>query len=288
MKIIITICFALLLLSFSCNGTKKDEIRTNDNNDTSKQILTDTSSNINFSHYLDRTKNYEPVLIGKINHEPGSFTQGLMYYKGYLYESTGLMGESSLRKLDTASGKVLKKISVSPEHFAEGLTIQKNKIYQLTWLSNLCFVYDLESFNMEGSFSYYGEGWGITNFNSLLILSDGSNVLKYINPDDFQVVRQVSVFDGNNPVKNLNELEMINGELFANIWTEDKIARIDPLTGNVIGYFDFSFLRKLINNENVDVFNGIAYNAEKDIYYVTGKYWPYIFKVKLVEKSKLK
>jgi glutamine cyclotransferase len=139
---------------------------------------------------------------------------------------------------------------------------------------------------MEGSFNFYGEGWGLTNYNSLLIMSDGSNVLKFINPEDFQIVRQVSVFDGNKPLRNLNELEMINGELFANIWTEDKIARIDPATGNVIGYLDFSFLRKFINNENADVFNGIAYNPETDEYYVTGKYWDYIFIIKLEEKKK--
>ena len=283
MKLIIIICFAALLLSFSCNGSHKEEEQSIDKKDTAKIILTDSSRGMDFSHYLDRTKKYEPVLIGKINHETGSFTQGLFYFKGYLYESTGLRGESSLRKLDTATGKVLKRISVAPEHFAEGMTILNNKIYQLTWLSNLCFVYDLETMNMIGSFNYEGEGWGLTNYNNLLVMSDGSNVLKFINPEDFQVVRQVSVFDGNQPVKNLNELEMINGELFANIWTEDRIVRIDPFTGNVIGYLDFTFLRKFIVNENVDVFNGIAYNHEKDIYYVTGKYWSYIFIVKLVE-----
>ncbi|TAL68049.1 MAG: glutaminyl-peptide cyclotransferase [Bacteroidetes bacterium] len=286
MKLIIIISFAMLLLSFSCNGTKRDGEQTLEKKDTTMNVSTDSSRNITFAHYLDRTKIYEPVLIGKINHEEGSFTQGLYYYKGYLYESTGLRGESSLRKLDTATGKVLKRISVAPEHFAEGMTILNNKIYQLTWLSNLCFVYDLESFNMVGSFNYNGEGWGLTNFNSLLVMSDGSNVLKFINPDDFQIVRQVSVYDGNTPVENLNELEMINGELFANIWTEDRIVRIDPITGNVIGYLDFSFLRKFIINENVDVFNGIAYNPEKDVYYVTGKYWLYIFIIKLQKKTK--
>ncbi|OGU10633.1 MAG: hypothetical protein A2X61_05090 [Ignavibacteria bacterium GWB2_35_12] len=255
--------------------------------DTSEQFTSNTETSIvSNAKVLNRNIRYEPKLMGKINHETGSFTQGLIYYKGYLYESTGLRGESTIRKLDTASGKVLKRIVIAPEHFAEGITIFNNKIYMMTWLSNLCFVYDLESFSMEGSFSYYGEGWGLTNYNNLLIMSDGSNVLKYINPDDFQIVRQISVFDGNTPLKNLNELEMINGELFANIWTEDRIARIDPATGNVIGYIDFSFLRKFIHNENVDVFNGIAYNPEKDVYYVTGKYWPYIFIIKLNEKNK--
>ena len=277
----------MILISFSCNSSQKDDRQTMVIKDTSSNMTSniETSGSAN-AIVLNRSVEYEPKLIGKIEHEAGSFTQGLIYYKGYLYESTGLRGESTLRKLDTANGKVLKKISIAPEHFAEGITIFNNKIYMLTWLSNLCFVFDLESFAMEGSFNYYGEGWGLANYNNLLIMSDGSNVLKLINPDDFQVVRQVNVYDGNTPLKNLNELEMINGELFANIWTEDRIARIDPSTGNVIGYLDFSFLRKFINNENVDVFNGIAYNPEKDVYYVTGKYWPYIFLIKLKEKKK--
>ena len=227
MRVFIIICFALLLLSFSCNSGQKDDRQTMEIKDTTSNMKTNNEIKVSTNAIvLNRSVEYEPKLIGKINHEPGSFTQGLIYFKGYLYESTGLRGESTLRKLDTATGKVLKKITIAPEHFAEGITIFNNKIYQLTWLSDLCFVYDLESFSMEGSFNYSGEGWGLTNNNNLLIMSDGSNVLKFINPDDFQVVRQVSVFDGNSPLKNLNELEMINGELFANIWTEDKIARI--------------------------------------------------------------
>lgn len=287
MKLIIIIFFSILLLSFSCNNGQKDDKLT---------LVIKDSANIHTSNIetvrttnaivLNRSIEYVPKLIGKIHHEDGSFTQGLIYFNGFLYESTGLRGESTIRKLDTATGKVLKRIPIAPEHFAEGITIFNNKIYMLTWLSNLCFVYDLESFIMEGSFSYYGEGWGITNYNNLLIMSDGSNILKFINPDDFQTVKQINVYNGNTPVKNLNEVEMINGELFANIWTEDKIVRIDPATGNVIGYLDFSFLRKLIKNENVDVFNGIAYNPEKDVYYVTGKYWDYIFLIKLEEKKK--
>jgi glutamine cyclotransferase len=284
MRQIILYNLCLILIFLSCNGSHQEENQAIEKKDSSNLKITDSSRNITFTHFLDRTKKYEPVLIGKIEHEPGSFTQGLIYHKGYLYESTGLRGESSLRKLDTGTGKVIKKVPVAPEHFAEGITIFNNKIYQLTWMSNLCFVYDSETFDMEGSFNFYGEGWGLTAFNNLLIMSDGSNVLKYIKHDDFQIVRQVSVFDGNTPIKNLNELELINGELFANIWTEDRIIRIDPTNGNVIGELDFSFLRKFINNANADVFNGIAYNPEKDVYYVTGKYWDYIFIVKLVEK----
>ena len=277
----------LILNFFACGSQKKEDENYVPKNKPEKNITSTTTQDMK-NHpnikLLNSKSKLIPKVIRTIDHEPGSFTQGLIYYRNFIYESTGLKGESSLRKLDPKTGKVLKRLNLPAEYFGEGIAILNNKIYMLTWLSNLCFVYDINSFDMEGSFNYYGEGWGLTTDGQLLIMSDGTNILRFINPEDFQVVRTISVFENNIPLKNLNELEYINGVIFANIWTEDRIALIDPASGELYGTLDMSFLRKYIKNtQNIDVLNGIAYDEESDTYYFTGKYWPYIFEVKMEE-----
>jgi glutaminyl-peptide cyclotransferase len=228
-----------------------------------------------------RTLSYE--ILRTMDHDTKAFTQGLEYFKGYLYESTGLNGSSSLRKLDAITGKVLKKVSVPGEYFAEGITIFKKKIYQLTWISHVCLVYDFNTFDQVGTFDYQGEGWGMTDDGENLIMSDGSNLIKYLNPDNFQVERTLAVTDESSvPVTNLNELDYINGEIWANVWQTDKIVVINPSSGLVTAWLDMSELKnQLTMTPGTDVLNGIAYDKEKDQYFITGKNWNKIFVLKI-------
>ena len=216
-------------------------------------------------------------------HDAKAFTQGLLYYNGYLYESTGLNGKSTLRKIDIKSGKILQELKLNQKYFAEGITIYDNKIYQLTWQNNIVFVYDLLSFKLLNNFSYPGEGWGITTDGKNLFMSNGTAVIDCIDPEHFTVVRKINVHDGNTAINNLNELEFIRGEIWANIFMENVIARISPLTGEVLGWVDLSPLYDLLPvNCRVDVLNGIAYDQDNNRIFVTGKFWPKIFEIKIV------
>ncbi len=223
-------------------------------------------------------------IINIFPHDPDAFTQGLVYHQGYLYESTGRYGKSSLRKVDIKTGKIIKIIKLAPEYFGEGITIFGKNIYQLTWQNKTGFVYDLEKFKKIRTFSYEGEGWGITTDGQYLFMSDGSAVIYCINPITFAVHRKIIVHEGSQQIGNLNELEFIKGEIWANIFQKDLIVRISPVTGKVLGWIDLSLLYSLIpRNGNIDVLNGIAYDEEKDRIFVTGKLWPKIFEIKVVE-----
>jgi len=216
-------------------------------------------------------------------HDAKAFTQGLLYYNGYLYESTGLNGKSTLRKVDIKSGKVLQEFTLNKKYFAEGITISKNKIYQLTWQNNIVFIYDLISFKLLNKISYSGEGWGITTDEKNIFISNGSEVIDCIDPEQFTVVRKINVHDGNTAINNLNELEFIRGEIYANIFMENIIVRISPLTGEVLGWVDLSPLYDLLPyNRRADVLNGIAYDQDRNRIFVTGKFWPKIFEIKIV------
>ncbi|MEN6331524.1 MAG: glutaminyl-peptide cyclotransferase [Smithella sp.] len=228
--------------------------------------------------------------ISKINvsnifpHDPESFTQGLVYHRGYLYESTGLNGNSALKKVELNSGKVIKKFELGKEYFGEGMAIFDKKIYQLTWLNQTGFIYDLSSFKKTGRFSYQGEGWGLTSDGKSLIMSNGTPVITFSNPKTFKVIRRIQVRDGKMPVKYLNELEFIRGEIWANVFTTDVIARISPQTGKVLGWIDLSSLQDLLPpSGRRDVLNGIAYDPEGDRIFVTGKLWPRIFEIKVIK-----
>jgi len=226
-----------------------------------------------------------PILGVKIlktyPHDPHAFTQGLEYFDGFLYESTGETGQSSLRKVDLETGKVMQKADLGPEYFGEGLTIFRGKIYQLTWLSKIGFVYDLKTFRKLRDFHYYGEGWGLGNRGSELILSDGTNTLRYINPETFEVVRTLEIYAGKEAVTNLNELECIGNDIYANVWHANRIARIDAQTGHVRDWIDLSALAEKEQTEPEAVPNGIAYDSARHRFFVTGKNWAHLFEVRI-------
>jgi len=216
-------------------------------------------------------------------HDPHAFTQGLEYYGGYLYESTGIAGQSTLRKVLLRSGEVLQKVSLPPQYFGEGLTMFHGKIYQLTWLSKTGFVYDLRTFRKVGEFSYDMEGWGLTHDEKSLIVSDGTNKIRYLDPVSFAVTRTVEVYAGGEAVVNVNELEYINGEIFANIWHVPRIARINAHSGQVVAWIDLTTIAAMEQRGDEGVLNGIAYDKAGDRLFVTGKNWAKVLEIKVEE-----
>ena len=218
-------------------------------------------------------------------HDRGAYTQGLIFHDGKLLESTGQVSRSSLRRTELETGKVLQKVEVPPPHFAEGIALLKGKIYQLTWQDQVGFIYDAWTFDKIGQFNYQGEGWGLATDGQSLILSDGSNRIRFLDPDNFQVRKTIAVLDGKTPIIQLNEIEYIQGEIYANIWHANRIARIDPQTGKVVGWLDLTGL--LAPGEVQDeeaVLNGIAFDAATGRIFVTGKLWPKLFEIKVVRK----
>lgn len=231
---------------------------------------------------------YTYEVVNAWPHDPKAFTQGLFFYDKNLYESTGHHGTSSLRRVELKSGKVKKKFDVPQEYFAEGITLFEDKIFQLTWQSHKCFVYDAKSFDLLSELHNAGEGWGLTSDGKFLILSDGTNQLRFLEPNTFLPVRTISVFDNGHPLTQLNELEYIKGEIYANIWKSDRIARIDPATGHLLGWIDLSGLRPAdVADDTDNVLNGIAYDEKEDRLFVTGKRWTKLFEIRLKQKSKV-
>ncbi len=247
----------------------------------------DTLQTTNVKDAASLTPVYSISVVTTIPHDSTSFTQGLFYYGGYLYESTGQYGSSSLRKIDPNTGKVVRLKKINDEYFAEGIALYKKQIYMLSWQNNTCFVFSLDNFELLKEFEYYGEGWGLTNYNDqLLVQSDGTNALKIIEPEDFKVQSTLLVFDKDTPISNLNELELIDDEIWANIWMKDLIASIDKETGRVNYWIDISPLRKFVTNgENVDVLNGIAFDSVNNRIFLTGKFWKDIFVVSLKKNN---
>jgi len=215
-------------------------------------------------------------------HDPDAYTQGLIFDNGQLLESTGRNGKSSLRRVELQTGKVLQQVVVPEEYFAEGIALLQEKIYQLTWQHQLCFVYDHQTFKKLGQLSYDGEGWGLTTDGHSLILSDGTSRLRFLSPDNFNVTRTLEVLDGKEPVTEINELEYVKGQIFANVWHKQRIAIIDPKSGKVTGWLNLDGL--LSPNEVADeegVLNGIAYDEKTDRLFVTGKLWPRLFEIRV-------
>jgi glutaminyl-peptide cyclotransferase len=216
-------------------------------------------------------------------HDPGAFTEGLVFEDGFLYEGTGLLEQSTLRRVELETGTILQIHELPDQFFGEGITIYGDRIIQLTWQSNVGFVYDKTSFELLQQFDYPTEGWGITHDGEHLIMSDGTSTLHFMDPQTFEETGQISVSDSNGPVTRLNELEYIHGEIYANIWQTDRIARIDLETGQVVGWIDLEGLLPAEGRiEPVDVLNGIAYDAEADRLFVTGKLWPKLFEIEIV------
>jgi glutamine cyclotransferase len=234
----------------------------------------------------NNSENDEPIyytytVVHSYPHDTDAFTEGLVYENGFLFESTGLKGYSTLRKVELETGRILQIHSLSFQFFGEGITIFGDKIIQLTWQSKSGFVYDKDSFDVLEEFSYRGEGWGITHDDTKLIMSNGSATLTLLDPATFKVLGEVQVHDGNTPVTNLNELEYVNGEVYANVWHQDKIAIIDIQTGQVKGWINLAGLFHANNADPENVLNGIAYDAQGERLFVTGKRWSQLFEIKL-------
>jgi glutamine cyclotransferase len=234
---------------------------------------------------LPGTSVYTYKVVNSWPHDREAFTQGLVYFDGVLLESTGLYGRSSLRRVELNTGRVLQQVTVPPEFFAEGLAVLRGKLYQLSWQNQKGFVYDLETFQLEKEFTYAGEGWGLTTDEQSLILSDGTDQIRFLDPATFAMKRSINVSDHGRPVVRLNELEYVKGEIFANVWQTDFIVRIDPATGAVTGWIDLGGLLPPADRDAItDVLNGIAYDAAGDRLFVTGKLWPKLFEVRLEPK----
>lgn len=218
-------------------------------------------------------------------HDRGAFTQGLLVRNGSLLESTGNYGVSSLREVEPASGRILKQVAVPREYFAEGLAVIGDRAFQLTWQHQKGFVYDADTFRKLQEFAYEGEGWGLTTDGTQLVLSDGTSRLRFLDPKTFAVVRTVNVTLDGVPLERLNELEWINGEVFANVWQTDSVVRIDPATGKVRGVIDFTGLLPATERApDTDVLNGIAYDPATGRLLVTGKHWPKLYEIRLKPK----
>ncbi len=219
-------------------------------------------------------------------HDPRAFTQGLLYKDGVLYEGTGLDGRSSIRKVRLETGEVIQKRDVPAPYFGEGIVVWKDKLVELTWQAQAGFIYDAATFALRGEYQYPGEGWGLTEDGKRIIMSDGSAELRFWDPETLKETGRITVTAEGRPVEKLNELEWVKGEVYANVWETDRIARIDPSTGKVTGWIDLSgILNPADRGPESDVLNGIAYDAKGDRLFVTGKCWPKLYEIRLVKKS---
>lgn len=230
---------------------------------------------------------YTYQIVHTYPHDTGAFTEGLFYYKGFLYESTGENGQSSIRKVRLETGEVVQKHDISEDYFGEGIINWKDKLYELTWKNQTGFIYNFASFTPEGEFHYPGEGWSLTTDGKRIIMDDGTPQIRFWDPESLKETGRLTVTADGQPVQNINELEWVNGEIYANIWETDRIARIDPRSGKVVGWIDCAGL--LPESERTpgsdSVLNGIAYDAAGGRLFVTGKNWPKLFEIRVVKKS---
>jgi glutamine cyclotransferase len=281
--------FSVISLTMACNSATNVNTNANISNKTNANAANaaaKTSANV-------PTYTYE--IVNTYPHDPKAFTQGLIFRDGVLYESTGQEGESTLRKVELTTGKVLQKYDVPEEFFAEGMTFLNGKFYQLTWQDRTAFVYDAD-FKLLKEMRYAGDGWGLTHDGTNLIMSDGTHVLRFVNPENFQTVRTVTVLRENGqPLLNLNELEYVKGEIWANIWHSEQsnilgkpnhIARIDPNSGKLLGWIDLSSISPDdVKRDSENTLNGIAYDEASDRIFVTGKNWRKLFEIKVKPKE---
>lgn len=233
-----------------------------------------------------QTPQYGYQVVHVYPHDRNAFTQGLEFRAGFLYEGTGLEGRSTVRKEKLETGQVLQEIKLDPQYFGEGITVMNQQIFELTWKAQTGFIYDQASFRQLRTFNYSGEGWGLANDGQQVYMSDGSAEIRVWDPVTLQEKRSFTVRDQGRPVLFLNELEYVHGELFANVWQTDRVARISPRDGRVVGWIDLSGLLATDDRaEPVDVLNGIAYDVLGDRLFVTGKLWPKLFQIKIIPKA---
>lgn len=228
----------------------------------------------------DAAENTEWVLVAAYPHDSGAFTQGLDFDRGRFFETTGT-DPASLRRVELATGTVEQQIELSDEYFGEGMTVMGRKLWWITWQSRTAFVYNPTTFDLLDTFSYRGEGWGLTHNRRRLVMSNGSDRIDFRDPKTFKVRRRIFVSDGGEPVTRLNELEWVKGEIFANVWMTDLVARIDPATGDVLGWIDVTELKMAETSGNET--NGIAYLTSEDRLFVTGKNWSHVYEIALTE-----
>jgi glutaminyl-peptide cyclotransferase len=261
----LSLIIALALVLAACNGgeTKTSAPKTQDT--TSTTIVSTVGVTV----------------VHRWPHDPTAFTEGLEIHDGLLYEATGLVGQSGVRVSDPSTGNIIRRLTLGQPYFGEGISVFRGKLYELTWTTGVGFIYDTATFTKRGSFTYSGEGWGMTHDSVSLIMSDGTNVLRFLDPATLHVQSALTVTAAGLPVTHLNELEWIKGEIWANVWQTPQIARIDPHTGNVKSWIDLtSILPTGSQSDSVDVANGIAYDSAADRIFVTGKRWPVLFEIK--------
>jgi Glutamine cyclotransferase len=287
--------FLFTFLTFACGGDQQSLTNMNSTVKNTTETATPTP--------VASVPVYTYEIVNTYKHDPDAFTQGLIFHNGFFYESTGEYGDSTIRKVEPATGKVLQKKKLSEDFFAEGMTILNGKIYQITWQENTAFVYDPNDLRLLKEIKYQGSGWGLTTDGTHLIMSDGTHILKFLDPETFNVVRTVTVKkEDGRPVYHLNELEYIKGEIWANIWHSEEaatsnehgylpniakpnyIARIDPQTGNIVGWVDLANISPSDVTDRENTLNGIAYDAANDRIFVTGKNWKNLFEIKLKQK----
>lgn len=293
MRFYLLILLALLVFPVENGANVIDKRTVNESKPTADTVTENPNNSSNKISTDVPVYGYEIVNVYK--HDPKAFTQGLVFHDGVFYESDGQYGESNLRKVEIESGKVLQKIDLPDEVFAEGLTAFNNKLYQITWQEQTAYVYDAKTFTRLREFRYQGNGWGLTNNGKELIMSDGTPVIKFINPENFQTVRTIAVLrEGNLPLANINELEYVKGEIWATIWHSEStdilgkpnyIARIDPGDGKILGWIDLDGISpEDIERDSEYVLNGIAYDEKTDRIFITGKNWKKLFEIRLKPK----
>jgi len=232
-----------------------------------------------------QTPTYTYEVVEAYPHDENAFTQGLVYHDGFLYEGTGLQGRSSLRKVRLETGEVLQSIDLPYEYFGEGVAIVRDQILELTWKSQVGFLYDLRTFRQLRQFSYSGEGWGLTSNGADVYMSDGTADIRILEATTLREKRRIHVHDGPKPINQLNELEFVDGQIFANIWQTNRIARISPRTGEVLGWIDLTgLLSPMYQLQEGALLNGIAYDSARKRLFVTGKLWPRLFQIRLIPK----
>jgi glutamine cyclotransferase len=228
---------------------------------------------------------YTYSIVHTYPHSSDAFTEGLAYADGVLYESTGLYGSSTLRKVDLETGTILQEVALPNQFFGEGITLMNDTIVQLTWQEQTAFVYDQATLELKRNFTYAAEGWGLTFDGTRLIMSDGSDKLVFLDPATFQKMRQVQAKDGNASVSSINEIEYVNGYVYANVWKQQRIAVINPQTGIVKAWIDLTGIENSANLNGEDVLNGIAYDSQGDRLFVTGKRWPNLYEIKIERQN---
>ena len=280
--------FLLILFTVFATSCKTENSVNRQNVNVNSTINTNNTAN-SPSQTTGKIPVYTYEIVKTFKHDSKAFTQGLVFHNGFLYESTGQKGDSTVRKVEINSGRVLQKQDLSDDYFAEGMTVLNERIYQVTWQENTAFVYDVNDFKLLKELKYQGEGWGLTDDGTNLIMSDGTHVIRIVDPETFKTTRTLVVLDENGkPLLNLNELEYVKGEIWANVWHSEKIgkpnhiARIDPNSGKLLGWINLQGISPDdVERDNENTLNGIAYDETSDRIFVTGKKWRNLYEIKL-------